>query len=84
MKKCDGLKKAAGILLIIGGLNWLLFGIFGAELGEWVLGGMDSIVARIVYILVGISALMMLGGCGSCKVKKGGAPAPERQEGGDM
>ena len=85
MMKGGGMHKVAGVLLVIGGLNWLLFGIFGAELGHWVLGGMDSLLSRIVYILVGISALMMLGGCKSCKPKKGGgAPSGGSHEGGNM
>ena len=45
------------ILLAVGGLNWLVFGLFGTELGA-VLGGMDSTLARVVYILVGISAIV--------------------------
>ena len=61
--------KIAWLLLIIGGLNWLLFGVFQAELGSW-LGGMDSIVWRIVYILVGLAALYELfthkGSCKEC------------------
>ena len=61
--------KIAWLLLIIGGLNWLLFGVFQADLGSW-LGGMDSIVWRIVYILVGLAALYELfthkGACKEC------------------
>lgn len=63
------------ILLIIGGINWLLFAIFGAELGHWVLGGMDGMVARIVYILVGLAAVIELAShkkcCTMCKGKGG-------------
>lgn len=47
------------VLLIIGGLNWLLFGIFQSDLGDW-LGGMDNIVWRIIYILVGLAAIYEL------------------------
>ncbi len=42
-------------LLIIGGLNWLLVG-FGWNLVDY-LFGMGSVLSRIVYILVGLSAL---------------------------
>lgn len=45
-----------GALLILGGLNWGLVGFFGFNLIDTVFGGM-SIASRIVYILVGISAL---------------------------
>lgn len=52
--------KLAFLLLIIGGLNWLLVGLFGADLFVWIFGGMDHIVSRIVYVLVGLSALYEL------------------------
>ena len=52
--------KLAHWLLIIGGLNWLLVGLLGKDL--FVLLGMDMMgwLPRIVYILVGLSALVML------------------------
>jgi uncharacterized membrane protein YuzA (DUF378 family) len=55
----SGLHKVAWILLIIGGLNWLLFGLFNWEIGSLV-GGMGSVIAKIIYILVGLSALYLL------------------------
>lgn len=48
------------ILLIIGGLNWLLVGLFEFDLVATLFGGQDAIIAKIVYILVGISALYCL------------------------
>lgn len=44
------------VLLIVGGLNWGLVGIFNFDLVAWLFGDM-SIVSRIVYGLVGASAL---------------------------
>ena len=44
------------ILLIVGGLNWGLVGIFSFDLVAAIFGYM-SVLSRIVYILVGISAL---------------------------
>lgn len=44
------------ILLIVGGLNWLLEGVFGWEISRW-LGGMDALLPRLIYILVGLSAI---------------------------
>jgi uncharacterized membrane protein YuzA (DUF378 family) len=44
------------ILLVIGGLNWLLVGLFGWDISAY-LGGMDSMVAKLIYILVGLSAI---------------------------
>jgi len=51
--------KAAHWLLIIGGLNWLLVGLAGWDIGQ-LFGGQDAWISRIIYILVGLSALMML------------------------
>lgn len=44
------------ILLVIGGLNWLLVGVFGWDVGQ-LFGGQGAVVSRIIYILVGLSAL---------------------------
>lgn len=44
------------ILLVVGGLNWLLVGLFGWDLGQ-VFGGQDMLVSRFIYVLVGLSAL---------------------------
>lgn len=44
-------------LLIIGGLNWGLIGLFQFDLVAFIFGGMASLVSRIVYTLVGISAI---------------------------
>ncbi len=48
--------KLTFILLIIGGLNWLAFGLTGYDVGS-LLGGMSSVLSRIIYILVGLSAI---------------------------
>lgn len=47
-----GLHKIAWILLIVGGLNWLLEA-FGWGIGNWIPEGVEM----IIYILVGLSAL---------------------------
>lgn len=44
-------------LLIIGGINWGLVGIFEFDLVAWLFGGAGSILSRAVYILVAISAI---------------------------
>lgn len=44
------------VLLLIGGFNWALVGLFGFDLVARLFGDM-TIISRIVYILVGISAL---------------------------
>ncbi len=47
------------ILLIVGGLNWLLVGAFNFDLVAAVFGDMSPL-SRIVYILVGLAALCIL------------------------
>jgi hypothetical protein len=59
MKKLNALDWIALILVIIGGLNWGLVGIFNFDLVAAIFGAM-SIIARIVYILVALSALYLL------------------------
>ena len=44
------------ILVIIGGLNWGLVGAFEFNLVDFLFGE-GSILARLVYILVGIASL---------------------------
>lgn len=46
----------AAVLIVVGGLNWGLVGLFGFDLVATIFGNM-SFLSRIVYILVGISAL---------------------------
>lgn len=43
------------VLLIVGGLNWGLVGLFGFDLVAALFGD-GSALARLVYLLVGISA----------------------------
>ncbi|MBQ8171348.1 MAG: DUF378 domain-containing protein [Oscillospiraceae bacterium] len=48
--------KIALALLIVGGLNWGLVGIFSFDLVAWAFGGQGAAISRIVYILVALSA----------------------------
>ncbi len=43
------------ILVIVGGLNWGLVGLFGFDLVAAIFGA-GSMLSRLVYILVGLSA----------------------------
>ncbi|MBX4955845.1 DUF378 domain-containing protein [Rhizobium lentis] len=43
------------ILVIVGGLNWGLVGLFGFDLVAAIFGA-GSGLARVVYVLVGLSA----------------------------
>jgi uncharacterized membrane protein YuzA (DUF378 family) len=63
--------KVAFVLLIIGGLNWLLVGVVaGWDLANYI----GATAARVVYILVGLSALYEIfthkGNCKCCDMKK--------------
>jgi hypothetical protein len=49
--------KITFTLLVVGGLNWLLWGLFGWEIGE-IFGGSEAIISRIIYVLVGLSAII--------------------------
>ena len=69
MKKMCGVHKAAYVLLLVGGLNWLLVA-FGYNLVESLLGAWPLVV-KAVYVLVGLSAIAMLG-VGKCCMKEGG------------
>ena len=51
------LDRIALALVVIGGINWGLVGIFRFDLVAWICGGQAFIVARIIYTLVGIAAL---------------------------
>jgi len=45
------------ILNIIGGINWGLIGLFKFDLVAWICGGQDSVLARIIYSIVGLAAI---------------------------
>lgn len=47
-------------LLIIGGLNWLLVGLFEFDLVAAIFGGSDSWLSRAIYVIVGLCAIYSL------------------------
>jgi uncharacterized membrane protein YuzA (DUF378 family) len=65
-----GLHMVTWILLIIGGLNWLLVGLFSWGVGNLFEGSMMW-VAQLIYILVGLSAIYEIathgGRCKECE-----------------
>ncbi|RJP45760.1 DUF378 domain-containing protein [Candidatus Parcubacteria bacterium] len=66
--------KVAFILLVVGGLNWLLVGLLSWDVGM-LFGGMSSMVSRIIYVLVGLAAIYEIAthkkNCKSCESKPG-------------
>ena len=55
-KTMNAVDWIAMALLIIGGVNWGLVGLFGFDLVATLFGDMTPI-SRLVYVLVGLSAL---------------------------
>lgn len=55
----DPIEMVAGLLLIIGGLNWGLIGLLNTNAVNMALGTIPML-EKIVYILVGLSALYMV------------------------
>lgn len=63
-KMCT-LHKIAWVLVLVGALNWGLVGLFNINLVMMLLGQW-AIVERVVYVLVGVSAIAMLFGDKCC------------------
>ena len=57
--KMNGLDRTAWVLVVIGGLNWGLWGVFEFDLVATIFGEL-SILSKVVYVLVGVSALYIL------------------------
>lgn len=53
-------KILALILVIVGGLNWGLVGLFDFDLVAAIFGSM-SMLSRIIYVLVGLGAVVLAG-----------------------
>jgi uncharacterized membrane protein YuzA (DUF378 family) len=56
----ETLRRIALLLLIIGGINWGLIALFQFDLVATIFGGQDAALSRIVYGLVGLSALLCI------------------------
>ena len=71
-KMCSG-HMVAWVLVLVGALNWGLVGGFGFNLVNSLLGSVPM-AEKVVYILVGLSAVMMLftGKCKMCGHGSGG------------
>lgn len=54
-----GLQQIANILVIVGAINWGLVGLLNLNLVNAVLGSIAGL-EKIVYILVGLSGILML------------------------
>lgn len=56
MKNQHIVNLVATILLLVGGLNWGLVGLFDLDLVSTIFGDMSTLT-RIIYVLVGLSAV---------------------------
>lgn len=57
--KTPVLALVALVLLVVGGLNWALVGLFDFDLVAALFGDM-SVLSRVVYVLVGLAAVYAL------------------------
>ncbi len=48
------------IITILGGINWLIVGLFKYEVVSEIFDGSEETGARIVYTIVGVAALLSL------------------------
>ncbi len=58
MNKLNALDWLALVLVVVGGLNWGLVGIFSFDLVATIFGDMSAL-SRIVYALVGLAAVYL-------------------------
>jgi uncharacterized membrane protein YuzA (DUF378 family) len=57
------LKALALLLVIVGGLNWLLVGLFQYDLVASLTGstfGETNTISTVIYVLVGVSAIALV------------------------
>ena len=57
--RINGLDWLSYVLVIIGGLNWGLVGLFNFNLVDE-LFGVQSAISTIIYVLVGLSAVYLV------------------------
>lgn len=51
------LNAIALLLIVVGGINWGLVGLFDFNFVAWIFAGWAPWLADVVYVLVGIAAL---------------------------
>lgn len=56
----DILRRIALGLIIVGAINWGLIGFFNFDLVAFIFNGQQSLLSRIIYVLVGLSGLYAL------------------------
>ncbi|MAF14200.1 MAG: DUF378 domain-containing protein [Parcubacteria group bacterium] len=65
------------LLLLVGGINWGLQGALNWDISQ-LFGGMENIVSRIIFVLIGLSAVYEIAthkkNCKKCNPNEGMKP----------
>lgn len=54
-------QKIALFFTIVGAINWGAFGLFGIDLVALLSGGATSMIAKTIYVIVGMAGLINIG-----------------------
>lgn len=60
------LNVVAYLLVIVGALNWGLWGFFQFDLVAWLFQGNTTMMSRVIYAVIGLAGLWHLGCLGKC------------------
>jgi uncharacterized protein len=75
------LNVIALILVIIGAINWGLWGFFQFDFVAWLFGGASTTVSRVIYAIIGLAGLWSLGFfkycCACCKTDTPSSPSDQ-------
>ncbi len=55
------------ILILVGALNWGLWGFFQFDFVAWLFGGDKTWLSRLVYAVIGLAGVWGLSFLGKCK-----------------
>jgi uncharacterized membrane protein YuzA (DUF378 family) len=77
-REMRALDAIVAVLLIVGGLNWGLVGVFDFDLVAFLFGE-GGALSRIVYTIVGLCAVYWLVEWGAIRRRYGETPASGRQ-----
>lgn len=73
------LNVIALILVLVGALNWGLWGFFQFDFVAWLFGGNSTWIARLVYAIIGLAGLWGLSFLGKCKALCCGSSSTKQQ-----
>lgn len=59
MKNLNFFDWASIVLLVVGGLNWGIIGLFNINVVGTIFGNDLGLIPRIIYVLVGIAAIYL-------------------------